>query len=73
MHARFHLKRQIKKQTKIADVICTEKKLKRNWVVHFTKRNDDRWTTKILYWLAGCRFKDGCLTRDLGLWVECPL
>ena len=41
----------IREQTKVTDVICRVKKLKWNWVGHLARRNDDRWTTKVLYWI----------------------
>ena len=33
------------------DVISRLKKLKWNWVGHLARRNDDSWTTKVLYWI----------------------
>lgn len=41
----------IREQTKVTDVIGRVKKLKWNWAGHLARRNDDRWTTKVLFWI----------------------
>ena len=41
---------EIKKKTRVRDIIRTIKQAKRRWAGHTTRRNDNRWTTRIRNW-----------------------